>query len=140
MQQTISQFAAQLGISASAVRYYEKAGLLPVAERRSGQRVYRPGDLPALRLVVALRKAGFSVAEIRALLNTQGLKKVLHAPGKHALKTKVKAIEARIRTLEEQRDALEHALQCLCEDMSACRKLIDYAQVNGSAGEDLNAS
>ena len=36
----IGKLAAQAGLATSAIRYYEKAGLLPTAARTNGRRVY----------------------------------------------------------------------------------------------------
>lgn len=55
----VSELAQQAGITASAVRFYEEAGVLPPASRQpNGYRAYGPDDLTRLRLVVALRRLG----------------------------------------------------------------------------------
>jgi DNA-binding transcriptional MerR regulator len=126
LRYTISQFANSLGISASAVRYYEQQGLLPKAPRLSGQRVYHSEDMPALRLIVAMRKAGLSLAEIRDFLSTRESPGFPRAAALQKLKAKIGSIDQKICLLEEQRTALEHALRCPCEDISRCQRLIDF--------------
>lgn len=55
----VSELARQAGIAASAVRFYEQAGVLPRASRRAnGYREYGHDDVARLRLVVALRRLG----------------------------------------------------------------------------------
>jgi arsenate reductase len=55
----VSEFARRAGVAPSAVRWYEAAGVLPVASRRpNGYRDYGDGDLARLRLVLALRRLG----------------------------------------------------------------------------------
>lgn len=55
----IAALAAGAGIAASAVRWYEDAGVLPPPRRRTnGYREYDEEDLARLRLVVALRRLG----------------------------------------------------------------------------------
>ncbi len=55
----IAELARRAGIAASAVRWYEQAGVLPVAPRReNGYRDYGEADLARLRLLVALRRLG----------------------------------------------------------------------------------
>jgi arsenate reductase len=55
----IAELARRAGIAASAVRWYEDAGVLPPASRRdNGYRDYGDADLARLRLVVALRRLG----------------------------------------------------------------------------------
>lgn len=68
---TIAQFADRTGISPSALRFYERKGLLlPAARLENGYRVYQAGQVEEARLVNSLREAGISVAEIRTFLET----------------------------------------------------------------------
>jgi arsenate reductase len=60
----IAELARRAGVARSAVRWYETAGVLPVASRRSnGYRDYDEGDLTRLRLVLSLRRLGVSPAD-----------------------------------------------------------------------------
>jgi MerR family transcriptional regulator, redox-sensitive transcriptional activator SoxR len=64
---TISEVARRVGLRPSAIRYYEKIGVLPPAHPSSGQRRY---DEAALYRLVALQRArqiGFTLDEIRQL-------------------------------------------------------------------------
>jgi arsenate reductase len=55
----IAEVARRAGIAASAVRWYEQAGVLPAAPRQSnGYREYDDTDLARVRLVVSLRRLG----------------------------------------------------------------------------------
>ena len=64
---TISQVARQVGLQASAIRYYERIGLLPRAPRMSGQRRYDPTVLYRLAIIQRARQLGFTLSEIRHL-------------------------------------------------------------------------
>src|SRR5215469_6487221 len=64
---TISQVAGQIGLQPSAIRYYEQIGLLPPAQRMSGQRRYDPTVLYRLAIVQRARRLGFTLPEIRQL-------------------------------------------------------------------------
>src|SRR5215467_7545277 len=66
-QLTISQVARQIRLRPSAIRYYEKIGLLPRAERLSGQRRYDASVLYRLAIIQRARQLGFSLSEIRHL-------------------------------------------------------------------------
>lgn len=66
-QLTISQVARQIRIQPSAIRYYERIGLLPPAERLSGQRRYDPSVLYRLAIIQRARQLGFTLTEIRQL-------------------------------------------------------------------------
>src|SRR5882724_4562415 len=66
-QLTISQVARQIQLRPSAIRYYERIGLLPPADRRSGQRQYDTTALYRLAIIQRARQLGFTLTEIRQL-------------------------------------------------------------------------
>jgi MerR family transcriptional regulator, redox-sensitive transcriptional activator SoxR len=66
-QLTISQVAREIGIRPSAVRYYERIGLLPPAHRHSGQRRYDSTVYYRLSIIHRARELGFTLSEIRQL-------------------------------------------------------------------------
>ncbi|WP_426751467.1 MerR family transcriptional regulator [Myxococcus sp. Y35] len=66
---TISQFADRCGLSPSALRFYERRGLLvPSARRENGYRAYAPGQVAEARFISSLRAAGISLSAIREFL------------------------------------------------------------------------
>src|SRR5579864_3363927 len=66
-QLTISEVARRIRLRPSAIRYYERIGLLPPAERQSGQRRYDPTVLYRLAIIQRARQLGFTLSEIRHL-------------------------------------------------------------------------
>jgi len=64
---TISEVARKVGLKASAIRYYERIGLLPRAPRISGQRRYDATALYRLAIIQRARQLGFTLSEIRHL-------------------------------------------------------------------------
>ena len=64
---TISEVARQVGLHASAIRYYEQIGLLPRAQRVNGQRRYDAATLYRLAIIQWARQLGFTLDEIRQL-------------------------------------------------------------------------
>ena len=66
-QWTISEVARQIGLQSSAIRYYERIGLLPPAQRISGQRRYDRTVLYRLAVIQRARQLGFTLEEIRQL-------------------------------------------------------------------------
>src|ERR1700681_1806914 len=64
---TISEGACQVGLQASAIRYYEQIGLVPRAERVSGQRSYDATALYRLAVIQRARQLGFTLEEVREL-------------------------------------------------------------------------
>jgi len=60
----VSDLARQAGIAPSAVRFYERKGILPQAARQdNGYREYTEDDLCRLRIVVGLRRLGVELPE-----------------------------------------------------------------------------
>src|SRR3989475_9791122 len=66
---TIGQVAGRLGVRASALRYYERIGLLPPIERVNGQRRYGPAILSRLTVIDVAKQAGFTMRAIRVVLS-----------------------------------------------------------------------
>src|SRR5437868_13715799 len=69
---TIGEVARRAGLRASAIRYYEKIGLLPKTQRIGGQRRYEPGVLNYLEVIEVAKRAGFRMDEIRHLFHGFG--------------------------------------------------------------------
>ncbi len=66
---TIGEVARRAGLRPSALRYYERAGLLPAPQRINGRRRYDPGVLQRLAAIRLAQQAGFTLAQIRLLLD-----------------------------------------------------------------------
>jgi DNA-binding transcriptional MerR regulator len=63
---TIADAAKVSGLSAHALRYYERAGLLdPIDRDASGHRRYREEDLERIRFLMKLRSTGMPIREVR---------------------------------------------------------------------------
>ena len=77
----IQEAAAEVGLTARSVRYYEELGLLKPAARSEGDyRLFDESDVERLRFIKGLRDdAGFSLAEIARLLEDQELRERGHA-------------------------------------------------------------
>ncbi|TMQ81731.1 heavy metal-responsive transcriptional regulator [Actinomadura soli] len=65
----IGVFAAQAGLTAKTIRFYEQAGLLPAPPRTSsGYRDYPPEALARLAFIRDAQSAGLTLSEIRSIL------------------------------------------------------------------------
>ncbi len=63
-----SELAARTGVSADALRFYERKGLLPAPPRGSnGRRVFPASALQRVRVLRAAMSLGFTVAELREI-------------------------------------------------------------------------
>jgi MerR family copper efflux transcriptional regulator len=73
MNMKIGELAERTGIPASTIRYYEKEGLLPKAQRgANGYRVYHDHALERLDLIQLGQKLGLSLDAIRTVSALQG--------------------------------------------------------------------
>src|SRR3954467_15432777 len=77
----IQEVAEDTGLTPRAIRYYEEVGRLPPAARSEGAyRLYDGEDLERLRFIKGLRDdAGFSLAEIRQLLEDEAARRAVRA-------------------------------------------------------------
>src|SRR5947208_16061963 len=66
---SIGEVAREAGLSASALRYYERAGLLPAPPRRSRQRRYTEAVFGRISLIRLALEAGFTIGETRLFLS-----------------------------------------------------------------------
>ncbi|MBA4045298.1 MAG: MerR family DNA-binding transcriptional regulator [Erythrobacter sp.] len=64
----IGALSQQCGCNIETIRYYERIGLIPRADRRGRYRYYTTGDADRLRFIKRARALGFAIEEIRNLL------------------------------------------------------------------------
>lgn len=115
----IGEVAAQSGFSASAIRYYESAGVLPEPDRVAGQRRYEPGVLQQLAAIEVAQRAGFSLEEIRLLLSAASTESV--APQLQELANRrLGDVEALIAQAEAMKGWLQAAQACECPTLDIC--------------------
>jgi len=116
---TIGKLAAAAGVNASAVRYYERRGLMPEPERLSGQRRYGPDAIAQLRTIRAAQQAGLSLEEIAQLL--AGADDGKSAETLRALaERKLPDVEAVIDRAETMKRWLVLAAECRCGSLDDC--------------------
>jgi Cu(I)-responsive transcriptional regulator len=111
----IGQAAAESGISAKMIRYYESIGLIDASLRTAaGYRVYSHTDLHALRFIRRARDLGFSLKQIGALT---------------ALWRDQNRASADVKQLAREHIAeLEHKARMLQDMAAALKKLADHCQ------------
>ncbi|MBI3395243.1 MAG: Cu(I)-responsive transcriptional regulator [Spirochaetia bacterium] len=123
----IGQAAEASGISAKLIRHYESIGLISRALRReSGYRVYTESDVHILRFIKRARGLGFSLAEIKTLVNLWKNKSRASAQVKTLAMNHVQALETKIRELQEMAGTLKHlAKNCHGDGRPDCPILDD---------------
>ena len=107
---TISDLAREYDVTPRTIRFYEGEGLIHPG-RRGSQRLFSRADRARLAWILRGRAVGFSLADIRELLD-------MYAPGKSRtpqLKATLEKSRERIAALEAQRDALDATIRELSE-------------------------
>ncbi|HEU5198797.1 MAG TPA: MerR family transcriptional regulator [Ktedonobacterales bacterium] len=117
---TISEVARQAGIRASAIRYYESVGLLPLPQRVSGQRRYQADILRRLAFIQAAQAVGFSVADMQTLVHELDGDTPLSARWQSLARRKLAEVDTLIQRAQGMRQMLEQGLQCGCPDLEDC--------------------
>jgi MerR family redox-sensitive transcriptional activator SoxR len=121
---TIGELSARSGVSRSALRFYERKGLI-AADRSSGnQRRYPPVTLRRVALVQAGRAAGIPLQRIRAALDTLPRDR---PPTKRDWERLSRSwreeLDERIATLEGIRGRLTGCIGCGCLSLRRCALL-----------------
>jgi MerR family transcriptional regulator, redox-sensitive transcriptional activator SoxR len=124
----IGELARRSGLRPSAVRYYEQVGLLPRAARRSGRREFDDQSQARLALVRLAKETGFTLAEIRRLLNEFGEQR-----WRRLADRKLAEIRATVERLGTMTVLLEKLLRCKCPDVEFCGRVIRQEAAVGRA-------
>jgi MerR family transcriptional regulator, redox-sensitive transcriptional activator SoxR len=116
---TIGEVAGEAGIRTSSIRYYESVGVLPTPDRVSGQRRYSAEILDRLRFIDVAQRAGFSLAEIREIL--EGSERGRASASLQALaERRLPDVEVLIARAEAMKGWLEAAADCECPTLESC--------------------
>lgn len=119
---TIGELAARTGVTAETIRYYEREGVIPPAERRgSGQyRRYAAADVERLRFVRRARDLGFSLDEVRELLDlATGERERPCAEVRQMAQLHLAEVDAKLAQLAELRGQLARLVEGCTRDGTA---------------------
>jgi MerR family transcriptional regulator, redox-sensitive transcriptional activator SoxR len=116
----IGELAAQTGLAASAIRYYERCGLLPPPYRVGGQRQYSQQAVYRLRLIQFTAGMGFSLREIRMFLAGLHDRAPIGPRWRKVAHRRIQELDANIRRARQLRSLLKHLLRCNCGSVQAC--------------------
>ena len=114
----IGEVARQAGVNVSLVRYYDRIGLLPPAERVSGQRRYDESALRRLAVIDVAQRAGLSLDEIRDLLEHGN--DPVSGRLRELAQRRLPEMEALIDRAQRVRAWLESATACGCQTIDEC--------------------
>ena len=107
---SIRQLCVEFGVTPRALRFYEDQQLLSPA-RRGQARVYDARDRARLQLIVRGRRVGFSLAELRDMLELYDDRD----GGAAQMAASLPKFRERIAALREQRDDVDHSIAVLEE-------------------------
>lgn len=108
MPLTIGQLAAQAGMNAQTVRYYERRELVPRPSRSGGgYRLYEPDTVSRLRFIKRAQDLGFSLEEIRELLALRVVRPAACERVEARTRAKIALVERKIAELSRMRATLE---------------------------------
>jgi MerR family transcriptional regulator, redox-sensitive transcriptional activator SoxR len=118
----IGDFAARSGVAASALRYYEREGLIRSTRTSGNQRRYKRSELRRVAFIRIAQQVGVSLDEIREALAelpenrtpTKADWARLSARWRHKL-------DERITLMERLRDQLTGCIGCGCLSMQRCQ-------------------
>jgi DNA-binding transcriptional MerR regulator len=117
MTLTIGELSRRSDVAATALRYYERIGLIRSPARVGGQRRYDESILARLDVIRLCKAAGFTLDEIQLLFADD-------APGRPASRrlaeTKLAEIDARIAELRRAREIIEWGMRCTCPSIDEC--------------------
>jgi MerR family redox-sensitive transcriptional activator SoxR len=131
-QLTISEVARRIRLRPSAIRYYERIGLLPRPERLSGQRRYDATVLYRLAIIQRARQLGFTLNEIRHLFF--GFRDVTRPSERWRTlsRRKLAELDQLMEGIKAVRGVLKRLMtKCRCDTLDQCGRAI-FESMNGS--------
>lgn len=108
---TVAKLAAAGGVGVETIRFYQRKGLLRTPTRENGIRRYGSEDVRRLRFIRQAQAAGFTLEEIRELLELDAGQDRSRA--RALAQARIEALDAKIADLQRARDALRRvAKEC----------------------------
>jgi MerR family mercuric resistance operon transcriptional regulator len=122
---TIGGLAAAGGVGVETVRFYQRRGLLQTPTRKTGIRRYGREDVRRLRFIKQALTAGFSLAEVKELLELDAGEDRPRA--RELAAVRLEALAAKIAELRRARDALQRlARECAEGSTGRCPILASF--------------
>lgn len=138
---TIGQLAQRFGLKTSAIRYYERTGVLPEPERVSGQRRYGPAAVKRLEVLEVAKRAGFTLDEARVLLEGADADTPASTALRELAERKLPEVDALIARATAMRAWLQTASGCSCATLDVCALFDPVAEpVDAGLAEPLRVT
>lgn len=121
---TIGEAAKHSGVTVETIRYYEREGIVPEADRHAnGRRLYDKAAIARLRFIRRCRDLGFTISDIRTLLDLSGASSRSCADVKEVGGRHLAQVRQRKADLESLEAALIELLRACAEDQPDCPAL-----------------
>ncbi len=122
---TIGESAKTVGVATSVLRYYEDQGLLvPSARSDSGYRMYAPEDVKRLQFIRSAQSIGFTLDDIRALLDVERQQTTCgQAEVQNLIERRLSEVEQKMKDLKRVRAGLNNALDRCRGNKDQCEVL-----------------
>ena len=132
---TVGELAKQAGLRPSAVRYYERLGLMPAPPRRSGRRDYGPDAIANLAVVQFARECGFTLAQTKQLIRGFSPSTAASARWRALAESKLTELDVLAAKLQTMRALLQRISRCQCGTLAQCGRSLRrrYATQAGQA-------
>jgi MerR family redox-sensitive transcriptional activator SoxR len=131
---TIGELAARSGVATSALRYYEREGLIRSTRTAGNQRRYDRAELRRVAFIRIAQQIGVSLEEIRgALASLPESRTPTKADWSRLSRHWRRRLDERIALLERLRDQLTGCIGCGCLSLQRC-KLVNPADLLAATG------
>jgi MerR family redox-sensitive transcriptional activator SoxR len=117
---TIGELSSRSGVAQSALRFYEREGLISARRTGGNQRRYPNVTLRRVALVQAGKTAGIPLERIRAALDTLPDGKATKRDWERLSRSWAAELDERIATLEAIRTRLTTCIGCGCLSLKTC--------------------
>jgi len=115
MKLTIAKLAHQASVGVETIRFYQRKELLRIPPPQGAIRVYNDDDIQRIIFIKKAQELGFSLSEVRELLELNTRPRTTCASVKKKSLEKLAEIDQKIKDLQQMRDALAH-LTCVCDE------------------------
>jgi MerR family redox-sensitive transcriptional activator SoxR len=131
---TVSEVARRSGFAPSALRFYEREGLITARRTSGNQRRYERNVLRRLAFIRAARNVGLSLDEVAAALHTLPDRRTpTRADWTRLSRSWRSRLDEQIAALTKLRDGLDSCIGCGCLSLKRCA-ISNPADVAASAG------
>lgn len=120
---TIGKLAKAAGVGVETIRFYERKGLIRKPERHDGEfRLYSEEDRSRVRFVKRAQELGFTLREVKELLDIQSKKKITGGQVREKAQQKISEIRQKIADLKQMEDSLIKLARVCGEGVQAIRE------------------